>query len=218
MTVLATSSLRYIQIHLMLLFICQEKKHPARESAFKYISCYCLSLSPCNLGVIHSYSNTSHVIVYRLRPSLTFQEIYIQIHLMLLFIVLHPISFCRYLDSNTSHVIVYLAADRSPVFVAAFKYISCYCLSWESWQKESGLLIQIHLMLLFIVFAMIPFPDTVKFKYISCYCLSVYHCPFRFSHHDSNTSHVIVYPLLAVGKEGRTLHSNTSHVIVYHAL
>ena len=107
MTVLATSSLRYIQIHLMLLFICQEKKHPARESAFKYISCYCLSLSPCNLGVIHSYSNTSHVIVYRLRPSLTFQEIYIQIHLMLLFIVLHPISFCRYLDSNTSHVIVY---------------------------------------------------------------------------------------------------------------
>ena len=79
-----------------------------RYPSFKYISCYCLSQkaglfrSSCRIQIhlmllfidiwqcapfLHPYSNTSHVIVYRLKPC-------------------NPRKQNRY--SNTSHVIVYL--------------------------------------------------------------------------------------------------------------
>ena len=75
----------------------------------------------------------------------------------------------------------------------AFKYISCYCLSQRRRVRRGGILIQIHLMLLFIKGWRKGRRLARPFKYISCYCLSMWRwtLPRRWWH--SNTSHVIVY-------------------------
>ena len=143
-----------------------------RVSAFKYISCYCLSILLIIVVVLKLYSNTSHVIVYLfeqlMAPALTeFKYIScyclsgrtceiesfkkIQIHLMLLFI----------------------SSGDSAQIGSTFKYISCYCLSSGLneyiascrnsntshvivYQKANGFLEK----------------QKNPFKYISCYCLS----------------------------------------------
>ncbi len=125
------------------------------ESLFKYISCYCLSRRLSSAKTIRYDSNTSHVIVYREPLHYHCASVWIQIHLMLLFIgvqkfrlyVTHLIQIHLMLlfihdsigdlffeiYSNTSHVIVYLSREET----------SC-----------PGERIQIHLMLLFIPFPM----------------------------------------------------------------
>ena len=97
-----------IQIHLMLLFIHKTLFYLGQCQTFKYISCYCLSITALMslsfvtlfkyiscycLSVARYYwqdkeynSNTSHVIVYH-RPNYRKRSgMRIQIHLMLLFI------------------------------------------------------------------------------------------------------------------------------------
>ena len=174
--------------------------HPACDpvcNIFKYISCYCLSGYPFSSRGPHC----------------------IQIHLMLLFIyigdfktsevqlfkyiscyclsrtqmtrcmsayhsntshvIVYPSIFIRSIassaDSNTSHVIVYLADKIATEQIFQFKYISCYCLSSGGSGSAGRKSIQIHLMLLFI---QSPGKKGSGEK-------------------NSNTSHVIVYPLLA---------------------
>ena len=118
------------------------------------------------------YSNTSHVIVYRLFAPSPLRPSQIQIHLMLLFIVLNSVDSTLAEYSNTSHVIVY------PGWI---------------YYKPAGRIIQIHLMLLFII-AIVPLlPGLPVFKYISCYCLSLLPSLLHSPPQDSNTSHVIVY-------------------------
>ena len=97
-----------IQIHLMLLFIYVKEKNFSKQAKFKYISCYCLSVPMLPFSCTYRYSNTSHVIVYLDRHNtwlLSVQHsntshvivyhfralpcvgvLFIQIHLMLLFI------------------------------------------------------------------------------------------------------------------------------------
>ena len=59
-------SISKIQIHLMLLFISNRLHKQIYIIIFKYISCYCLSANIENCSFCTNYSNTSHVIVYRL--------------------------------------------------------------------------------------------------------------------------------------------------------
>ena len=121
----------------------------------------------------------------------------IQIHLMLLFIQSNPFRRGRHTkfkyiscyclsrpllfpslsqqDSNTSHVIVYRIPYRA---------------------KSFPVIIQIHLMLLFIGTAEHIDRETFQFKYISCYCLSSIAPWVSSMSANSNTSHVIVYPTL----------------------
>ena len=163
---------------------------------------------------------------------------YIQIHLMLLFILTHFLQKANF---------------------SIFKYISCYCLSSHSvvhskqWkiqihlmllfiqrQPQNGahcLQIQIHLMLLFILRCSVIWEQTKhiqihlmllfillflcisgthdRFKYISCYCLSVF--IFIYSFLFFIFKYISCYCL----SRGCFLsyipleNSNTSHVIVY---
>ena len=93
-------------------------------------------------------------------------------------------------------------------------------------------------MLLFIQGYCREVVELFPFKYISCYCLSLVTVSGLFCSPYSNTSHVIVYPILhmyAISPSGIQIHlmllfipavqnfkppedhSNTSHVIVYPA-
>ncbi len=78
-----------------------------------------------------TYSNTSHVIVYRIGEAAQKGATPIQIHLMLLFIASFADPSLILMYSNTSHVIVYPGRPR---------------------EAHDPDLIQIHLMLLFIHF------------------------------------------------------------------
>ena len=93
---------------------------------------------------------------------------------MLLFIAIQTsVLFC-WNCFNTSHVTLYLvAADRFPVLVAAFQYISCYSLSKLS-MKIIKLYIYFntsHVTLYLKADAQLIFLK-VAFQYISCYSLS----------------------------------------------
>ena len=99
---------RIIQIHLMLLFIQQLALVSWLLSGFKYISCYCLSKENVLVPNPVNHSNTSHVIVYRTHRTPQRAACDIQIHLMLLFILPRFGIAGKKLNSNTSHVIVYL--------------------------------------------------------------------------------------------------------------
>ena len=100
-----------IQIHLMLLFIMifaiyalssllfkyiscyylsgSGKSETVTKFVFKYISCYYLSTSSCTMLQLTRNSNTSHVIIYLTLLISLSKTSTIQIHLMLLFILLH---------------------------------------------------------------------------------------------------------------------------------
>ena len=92
---------------------------------------------------------------------------------MLLFITDLPVRIPSKSHSNTSHVIVYPEqAGQGETLARQFKYISCYCLSWNKQEQIISLLI---------------------FKYISCYCLSLSKKTVKYYLLNSNTSHVIVY-------------------------
>ena len=168
-----SQTLSVIQIHLMLLFIGLFTVFIEKESKFKYISCYCLSVVSAAAIPLLVNSNTSHVIVYRYSGTGTGHCRFIQIHLMLLFIIIASVSKNRCTYSNTSHVIVYREEGLpfgKPLYL--FKYISCYCLSYTAPEAEGAF---------------------YAFKYISCYCLS-WSASFSLSYCvNSNTSHVIVY-------------------------
>ena len=127
------------------------------------------------------------------KPSKTDVSI-IQIHLMLLFIMAIIFLHSIILNSNTSHVIIYPKERLIKLKEDAFKYISCYYLSWnprtilclmeysntshviiylyQSLEASAERGIQIHLMLLFIHACHQNDFLPKSFKYISCYYLS----------------------------------------------
>ncbi len=78
-------------------------------------------------------------------------------------------------------------------FNSLFKYISCSYLSHYLWRKWHLLIIQIHLMFLFIV------------------CLLI----INLRDMDSNTSHVLIYQEKEKEDLHKPKHSNTSHVLIY---
>ena len=137
---------------------------------------------------------------------------------------------------NTSHVTVYRRHTGNDHPVSEFQYISCYCLSIRITIPFYSTKISIHLMLLFIGFALYESGNTMVFQYISCYCLSLYQHSWMCLHQDFNTSHVTVYQgYHKAGKEVwdisihlmllfiiincflfvQYFHFNTSHVTVY---
>ena len=147
----ATDAGRAIQIHLMLLFI-RHKRHKHKPvlrfkyiscyclsdrteihrhawKQFKYISCYCLSSAAISSSFRLSNSNTSHVIVY-LDGLVFLALLFIQIHLMLLFILL-PVSHQVRSVKIQIHLMLLFILPRRLVYRSPvkFKYISCYCLS-----------------------------------------------------------------------------------------
>ena len=205
-----------IQIHLMLLFILKCFLCARVPVKFKYISCYCLSILPHRPDIplriqIHlmllfisnarhislTYSEFKYISCYCLSLTVGSETsgIIIQIHLMLLFIII---------------------GRNKSVHVTVFKYISCYCLS-QRWSPSPWFLrIQIHLMLLFIFSGQI---QRRKCHIIQIHLMLLFIPQVLFSQScfaDSNTSHVIVYPIPNFGTDGGFRHSNTSHVIVYH--
>ena len=58
----------FISIHLMLLFIINQRVKELRLALFQYISCYCLSFSCSFSKILRLYFNTSHVTVYLIAP------------------------------------------------------------------------------------------------------------------------------------------------------
>ena len=134
---------------------------------------------------------------------------------MLLFIIEPLLRMCMYMYFNTSHVTVYHYPGFFCSALRKFQYISCYCLSQGNTVKEGAnkkfqyiscyclsiritipfysTKISIHLMLLFIGFALYESGNTMVFQYISCYCLSLYQHSWMCLHQDFNTSHVTVY-------------------------
>ena len=138
---------------------------------------------------------------------------------------------------NTSHVTVYRRHTGNDHPVSEFQYISCYCLSIRITIPFYSTKISIHLMLLFIGFALYESGNTMVFQYISCYCLSqppicILLCKSSFQYiscyclSDShcmsletqwyfNTSHVTVYHNLLSVYYSANHHFNTSHVTVY---
>ncbi len=121
------------------------------------------------------------------------------------------------LGFNTSHVTLYLLTKcEIRTFLNKFQYISCYSLSWYktvyypetitfqyiscyslSPRKNSlsmGLVVSIHLMLLFIVLHVLKCSTLFWFQYISCYSLSTEMENFMLILFSFNTSHVTLYP------------------------
>ena len=112
---------------------------------------------------------------------------------MLLFILYCLLCRRPVADFNTSHVTVYHDPSFYYRIYEAFQYISCYCLSVHSPPRLVGILISIHLMLLFIVLA-----HTQKLKGA-----------------NFNTSHVTVYRGATITRTQSGKYFNTSHVTVY---
>ena len=135
----------------MLLFIGNMLQLNATVDAFKYISCYCLSVLFCGQISSTYNSNTSHVIVYLYKKGtchIVFKFKYISCYCLSekqLILAKDTLKF-KYiscyclsdiimlvdedgLNSNTSHVIVYRATPWTDQQILVFKYISCYCLS-----------------------------------------------------------------------------------------
>ena len=121
----------FISIHLMLLFIKEQKAEEIYLKLFQYISCYCLSHFLLLVQMQLFNFNTSHVTVYLDSNHVLNCPSNISIHLMLLFIVCQNRSWQVYPDFNTSHVTVYLIHIVVPAIEIIFQYISCYCLSNE---------------------------------------------------------------------------------------
>ena len=111
-----------------------------------------------------------------------------------------------------------VAADRFPVLVAAFQYISCYSLSHFLIFLADRSFVSIHLMLLFIsIVSAIPSAASL-FQYISCYSLSECNASAHRPVERFNTSHVTLY--LISKKLLLLVHIsfNTSHVTLYPKL
>ena len=165
----------FIQIHLMLLFIKDQKERAGRIArhsntshviVYQYAVLFFLDVAE-NSNTSHvivylwegsnhdwgrSHSNTSHVIVYLPLPERCNPRCCIQIHLMLLFIFTSGVpSFVLRIFKYISCYCLSRRQSNAPLSVLIFKYISCYCLSL------SGAAAELFRLL---------------FKYISCYCLS----------------------------------------------
>ena len=191
---------------------------------FKYISCYSLSVYPIGQVLYFNDSNTSHVILYlkmtvaEALAKLVFKYIscyslskvlrtrkydfWIQIHLMLFFIVLPRLSKpFLYAHSNTSHVILYLCSEiglidddlnsnTSHVILyhipASMEYIwmsysntshvILYPCRRNGWERNLSNSNTSHV----ILYQLLRLSRKVglKFKYISCYSLSNAFPPF----------------------------------------
>ena len=97
------------------------------------------------------------------------------------------------LNSNTSHVIIYLPPAIYFLSHVSFKYISCYYLS----KPVQEFIIKIgnsntsH-VIIYHVFEYSSYAG-IGFEYISCYYLSFFRLLNSASMSYSNTSHVIIY-------------------------
>ena len=145
------TTISYIQIHLMFLFILDLGTKVIMPNRFKYILCSCLSISQKKRYICFIDSNTSYILVYREIPEgalfmVQFKYILcsclsgtarrstalwtIQIHLMFLFILkllLHCYIFVVFkyiLCSCLSYICIFTL-----VIITEFKYILCSCLS-----------------------------------------------------------------------------------------
>ena len=125
---------------------------------------------------LHNFdSNTSYVLVYQVAPQ-------------------YCSLFFRY--SNTSYVLVYRSDLFSSNINSKFKYILCSYLSLSCRTGTLILTIQIHLMFLFIIIPSFLSNQSHTFKYILCSCLSQFIFWQDIKERHSNTSYVLVYPVL----------------------
>ena len=119
-----------IQIHLMFLFIRQGVENLWTLLEIQIHLMFLFIVIWFRVALLLHDSNTSHVLIYRIR-------------------------FFRYIgimaNSNTSHVLIYLVLDFANGADMLFKYISCSYLSRKWRQLKRRVVIQIHLMFLFII-------------------------------------------------------------------
>ena len=157
---------------------------------------------------------------------------------MLLFINISILHCQTLVNSNTSLVLIYLVNSTQYGWIPyRFKYISWSYLSQSCNSRYRGNLIQIHLMFLFIAEAKRKEMEGSQFKYISCSYLSRNPSNLFTNKCHSNTSHVLIYLVLAVperrffnlfkyiscsylsvvsiGAASNIPYSNTSHVLIY---
>ena len=101
-----------------------------KHSNTSHVSIYLSTLSVAFSTFL--YSNTSHVLIYHCTK-------------------LHKIIFVK--NSNTSHVLIYQQTAVARFTLAVFKYISCSYLSCcRRYSDSTNMVIQIHLMFLFITY------------------------------------------------------------------
>ena len=165
-----------IQIHLMLFFISgRQRKYITSKNIQIHLMLFFI-FPACNMVDPICDSNTSHVILYRKRK------------------LVDPLQFE---NSNTSHVILYLPGHCLLLLGQPFKYISCYSLSASAIRfaraAETFKYISCYSLSNTGSF---KGADQSVFKYISCYSLSTSSKLISCPRLNSNTSHVILYPVL----------------------
>ena len=133
---------------------------------------------------------------------------------MLLFILYCLLCRRPVADFNTSHVTVYHDPSFYYRIYEAFQYISCYCLSVHSPPRLVGILISIHLMLLFIEQVLLKSSMICHFNTSH---VTVYH---RQENDRSSSFRISIHlMLLFIRFRSDTSESygyfNTSHVTVY---
>ena len=98
---------------------------------------------------------------------------------------------------NTSHVTVYLVRMWFWKWHIHFNtsHVTVYRKTWRE-AVSCYIRISIHLMLLFIPFALRYLCAAFAFQYISCYCLSIPYVLIIVIKFHFNTSHVTVYLFL----------------------
>ena len=121
-----------VSIHLMLLFIQGRTFHRIYLRTFQYISCYSLSKLWTDLYMLEIGFNTSHVTLYRIWRTRTSRNIWVSIHLMLLFIAgrnSHIRDFQTFQYISCYSLSPTCGQNLPPEQM--FQYISCYSLSWK---------------------------------------------------------------------------------------
>ena len=142
---------------------------------FKYISCSYLSLLIRTGWNNRRNSNTSHVLIYLT----SFRQFSLHIQ-----------------HSNTSHVLIYRGRFTEQKEDHVFKYISCSYLSGCRYNY-----LPIYCAFKYIscsylsLFSKLPELRSCQFKYISCSYLSNSANVERIILNNSNTSHVLIYPI-----------------------
>ena len=118
---------------------------------FKYISCSYLSFRLFKVCQLIIFIQIHLMFLFILFTFSNFGcSCSIQIHLMFLFIDIGNILYVVFRHSNTSHVLIYRYVMFAFLSCHSFKYISCSYLSWHTDDRLLQTNIQIHLMFLFI--------------------------------------------------------------------
>ena len=165
---------RYIQIHLMFLFIGNRKKQFSHLLKFKYISCSYLSARLILRPVTKQYSNTSHVLIYHKNGDIKTWNNPLFKYISCSYLSnRHSITIRFYGYSNTSHVLIYqfqLPSKGQGLAYSNTSHVLIYPV--RAFVRSALCFIQIHLMFLFISNPPILNNQIPQFKYISCSYLS----------------------------------------------